>query len=163
MNNNQRKSLFTAPFCLMAGASLSLLSVVLGAFGAHALKNIISADMLAVYDTALRYQMFHALALLLLGLLMSMQGNSSAQIKQYGRAAGLFLMGLVLFCGSLYALALSGLKVLGAITPFGGLAFILAWFYMLLALKNMAKPSTCKNSTGKNRTVKLDTEQTIEQ
>jgi len=141
MNDKQRKTVFTARFCLMAGASLSLLSVVLGAFGAHALKNIISTEMLAVYDTALRYQMFHALALLLLGLLMNMPDISKAQIKQYGLAAGLFLLGLVLFCGSLYALALSGIKGLGAITPFGGLAFILAWFYLILALKSMGKKS----------------------
>jgi len=130
-----------ARFCLVFGAIVAMLSVLLGAFGAHALKGLLSPDMVAVYDTALRYQMFHSLGLLVLGILM--QGNklSSQQTKHYKTSAFFFLLGLVIFCGSLYALALSELvlgarmRILGAITPIGGFGFILGWLYLTLAAK----------------------------
>jgi uncharacterized membrane protein YgdD (TMEM256/DUF423 family) len=131
----------------MSGALICLLSVVLGAFGAHALKHALSVDMLAVYETALRYQMFHALALMVVGILMLVLNLSSesnhllGQALKFKRSAVWFLLGLFLFCGSLYALVLSELilpervKALGMITPFGGAAFIIGWFYLFLAVK----------------------------
>jgi len=126
-----------ARFCLLSGAVICLLCVLIGAFGAHMLKPILSTEMLTVYDTAIRYQMFHGIGLLVLGLLMTQTGASNIQLKRYAISAGLFLLGLLLFCGSLYALALSGIKVLGAITPFGGLAFILGWFYLAISVKDL--------------------------
>ena len=135
-----------ARFCLMVGAICALLAVVFGAMGAHALKSHISIDMLTVFETGVRYQMYHGLALLLTGILMrmnyiteSVKDLPAQDFKAYRMAARLFLIGIVLFSGSLYALALTGIKILGAITPLGGLAFIAAWCYLILAIKNMNK------------------------
>jgi len=124
----------TTRFYLLLGVLFSLLSVVLGAFGAHALKGLISTNMMAVFDTAVQYQMFHALALIFLGLLLHLISGTNLQIKWFKLAGNLFLIGLVLFCGSLYALAISGVKILGAITPLGGLAFILGWLVLFIGL-----------------------------
>ncbi len=121
-------------FYLLLGVLFSLLSVVLGAFGAHALKGLISTDMMAAFDTAVQYQMFHALALIFLGLLLHLISGTHLQIKWFKLAGNLFLIGLVLFCGSLYALAISGVKMLGVITPLGGLAFILGWLVLFFGL-----------------------------
>jgi len=121
-------------FYFCSGVVFSLFSVIFGAFGAHALKTHISADMMAVFDTGIQYQMFHALALILLGLLLHAFADTDQQIKRFKQAGNLFIIGLVLFCGSLYVLAISGVKILGAITPFGGLAFILGWLILLIAL-----------------------------
>ncbi len=106
----------------IAGAILAGLAVALGAFGAHSLKAVLSPEMLIVFDTGVRYQMFHSLALLLTGLAERRDG--AAWIS---RAGWLFLIGIGLFSGSLYALALTDLRWLGAITPFGGLAFLVGW------------------------------------
>lgn len=106
----------------MLGACFGGLGVAAGAFGAHALKSVLSAEMLAVYETAARYQMYHALALLAVGLLINQVPD-----KGYQKAGWLFLIGIVLFCGSLYVLALSGVGWLGAVTPLGGLAWIGGW------------------------------------
>jgi uncharacterized membrane protein YgdD (TMEM256/DUF423 family) len=111
-----------------AGAVVALIGVALGAFAAHALRARLSADSLAIFETGVRYQMYHAFALLAAGY--------AAQRWQPGlvaAAGALFLLGVVLFSGSLYALALSGVRVLGAITPFGGLAFIAGWLLLALA------------------------------
>jgi uncharacterized membrane protein YgdD (TMEM256/DUF423 family) len=86
-----------------------------GAFAAHGLKPRLSADALAIFETGARYQMYHALAMALAALI--------AQT----RAAALFLVGIILFSGSLYLLALTGIGILGAITPIGGLCFIAGW------------------------------------
>ncbi len=103
------------------GAINALLAVAAGAFGAHALKARIPAERLITFETGARYHMYHALGLIAVGLL-------SAQRGQTGTLAGSsMLAGIVLFSGSLYALALSGVRVLGAITPFGGLAFMIGW------------------------------------
>lgn len=106
-----------------AGAALMLLDVALGAFGAHALKGRLSPEALAVFETGVRYQAYHALALLLL-----------AALRGPDRAAWCFVGGIVLFSGSLYALALTGVRWLGAVTPLGGLLFLAGW--LLLALKS---------------------------
>jgi uncharacterized membrane protein YgdD (TMEM256/DUF423 family) len=104
------------------GAVFAFLGVALGAFGAHALKDRLSSDMLAVWQTGVFYEQVHSLGVILAGLLF-------AQFKQpLIRTAGLlFLAGILVFSGSLYALALSGVRVLGAITPFGGVCFLAGW------------------------------------
>jgi uncharacterized membrane protein YgdD (TMEM256/DUF423 family) len=118
----------TAKTCAKLGALLAFLAVAAGAFGAHALKDILDPEMKAVYETAARYQMYHALALLLVAALSD---RLSARAVSW---AGLcFTAGVVLFSGSLYALSLTGLRKLGAITPLGGLAFLAGWLALLLA------------------------------
>lgn len=110
------------------GAASGALGVAAGAFGAHALKTQLAPDLLAVFDTAARYQMLHALALL---------ASAWAVTRWPGRpahAAGLcFAAGTVLFSGSLYLLAATGARALGAITPLGGALFIAGWIALLLA------------------------------
>jgi uncharacterized membrane protein YgdD (TMEM256/DUF423 family) len=103
------------------GALNALLAVAAGAFGAHALRAKIPADRLAGFETGARYHMYHALGLIAVGLLAAHR-NESGNVP--GAA---MLTGIVLFSGSLYALALSGVRVLGAITPFGGIAFMTGW------------------------------------
>ncbi len=104
-------------------AALSgFLTVALGAFGAHALKQRLSAEMFTVYQTAVHYQMFHTIAILGCALLAMQVPSSVFQTAGY-----ILLGGVVVFCGSLYALALTEVKILGAITPFGGLAFLVGW------------------------------------
>ncbi len=110
------------------GAFFALLAVALGAFGAHALRDRISADAQAIYETGVRYQMYHALALLAAAYAIDRWGNSLPVA-----ACALFVVGTLLFSGSLYALSLSGMKVLGAITPFGGLAFLAGWACLIAA------------------------------
>lgn len=116
-------------FFLAASAASGFLAVALGAFGAHALKSRLSPEMLSVYETAVQYHFYHALALFGVALLMA-NGWQQGLLKA---SAVLFLLGLVLFSGSLYALALSGVKVLGAITPLGGLCFLAAWACLFIA------------------------------
>ena len=113
---------------LLVGALAAFIGVALGAFGAHGLRNRLSTDMLAVFETGVRYQMYHALAILIVGL-------AAARLDGWLiRAAGwLFTGGIVLFSGSLYALALSGITVLGAVTPIGGLAFLAGWACLAIA------------------------------
>jgi len=107
---------------LFFGAVAGFVAVAFGAFGAHALRGKLSPEMLAVFETGVRYQMFHALALLVTAMAVARFDGWVA------RAAGwCFLAGIVLFSGSLYALALSGVRALGAITPLGGLAFLAGW------------------------------------
>lgn len=108
---------------LVIAAALNMfIAVAAGAFGAHALKAVISSDMLAVWHTAVTYQIAHALGLFVIALLMPR--FKSALLA---RAGMVMLAGIVVFSGSLYALAFSGLRMLGAITPIGGVAFLLAW------------------------------------
>lgn len=104
------------------GALSAFLSVALGAFGAHALKTRLSADLLAIFETGVRYQFYHALALLLTAWALRQGASGAAQW-----AGGCFVAGTLLFSGSLYALALSGARWLGAVTPLGGLAFLMGW------------------------------------
>jgi uncharacterized membrane protein YgdD (TMEM256/DUF423 family) len=104
------------------GALLGLLAVAFGAFGAHALQRRLPVDLLAIFETAVRYQMYHALALLFVGA-----WAARAPSATLNAAGWLFFAGVALFSGSLYILALSGVRVLGAVTPFGGLCFLAAW------------------------------------
>ena len=112
---------------LPLSALFGFLGVALGAFGAHALRQRLDSDMLRVWETAVNYQFWHALTLLGVGLLL-LRGASG-----WLNASGLlFAVGIVLFSGSLYALALSGIRVLGAITPLGGLLFLAGWACLLV-------------------------------
>lgn len=107
---------------LLAAALAGASAVALGAFGAHALRDVLDERALAVWRTAVDYQFWHALALLALGVLAEVRASRALRT-----AALAFVLGLVLFCGSLYALALGAPRWLGAITPLGGLAFIIGW------------------------------------
>lgn len=104
------------------GALLAGLAVVAGAFGAHALRARIGPEMLAVFETGARYQMYHALALLALAW-----ATTQWQLPHAAPVGWLFVAGIVLFSGSLYLLALTGARGFGAITPIGGVAFIAGW------------------------------------
>jgi uncharacterized membrane protein YgdD (TMEM256/DUF423 family) len=116
---------------IQTAALLGALSIILGAFGAHALKEIFTTDLLQVFETAVRYQMYHAFALLAVGILYKELSN-----KQIKLAGNFFIAGIVLFSGSLYALCfieyqhLSSLLWIGAITPLGGLCFIIGWLLL---------------------------------
>jgi uncharacterized membrane protein YgdD (TMEM256/DUF423 family) len=110
--------------CLMAG-----FGVAAGAFGAHALKQRLSMELLQVFETGVRYQMYHAFGLILVALAMDRWPNNTLQI-----AGWLFLAGIVLFSGSLYALCLSGIRALGAVTPIGGLCFLGGWAFLALSI-----------------------------
>lgn len=113
---------------LLIGALAAFIGVALGAFGAHGLRGRLTPEMLAIFETGVRYEMYHALAILLTGLIMARFGGWLVI------AAGwLFTAGIVLFSGSLYLLALTGVGALGAITPIGGLAFLLGWAALAIA------------------------------
>lgn len=112
---------------LIIGALLAGLAVVLGAFGAHGLKSLLTSQQLNAFEIGVRYQMYHALALLILPALSitSTWGN---------RVAFCFVVGTVLFSGSLYALSVSGIKWFGPITPVGGMFFIVGWGLLVIGL-----------------------------
>ncbi len=112
---------------IATGALLLALGVALGAFGAHGLRNRLDAAMLDVFHTAVLYHFLHALGILLVAALA--RAGALTPIVQ-NRVCWLLLVGIVIFSGSLYALAISGIRVLGAITPIGGLAFIAGWLYL---------------------------------
>lgn len=112
---------------LVLAAVFGALAVISGAFGAHALKNMLDASLMQVYQTSANYHLAHALALGLVGLLLRQPGNAELAQRWFRRAALLFLFGLLVFCGSLYALSLTGQRWLGMITPLGGLGFIVGW------------------------------------
>jgi uncharacterized membrane protein YgdD (TMEM256/DUF423 family) len=109
-------------FFFAAGAVAGLIGVALGAFGAHALRERLTPDLLAIFETGVRYHFYHALALLAAAYAAARWPEGNA-----GLAGWLFIAGIVLFSGSLYVLALTGIRWLGAITPLGGVAFIAGW------------------------------------
>ena len=113
----------TARLALALGALLAAAAVAFGAFGAHALKSRLGSDALAIWQTAVQYHAWHALGLIAVGLLLLQWPERSA----LAWAGWAFVAGVALFSGSLYALALSGVRKLGAITPLGGLCFLLGW------------------------------------
>ena len=115
---------------LTLGAISAGLAVALGAFGAHALKNRLDSQALATFEVGVRYQMYRALAVLAVGLLAVRRES-----RTLGASGALFVAGTVLFSGSLYALSLSGVTWLGAITPFGGVAFLSGWGCLLAAVR----------------------------
>ncbi len=115
---------------IVIGAIAMAVGVILGAFGAHGLKSRLTPDLLAVYQTGVEYHLYHALGLILVGVL----------INQFPQAGGLhiggwlLLAGILIFSGSLYVLAVSGVRWLGAITPIGGTAFIAGWVWIAWSL-----------------------------
>jgi uncharacterized membrane protein YgdD (TMEM256/DUF423 family) len=124
----------TAKLFLILGGINATLVVILGAFGAHGLKAKLTAEMLAVYQTGVHYHLFHALGLLAVGLVAT-QIADSVWLKWSG---WLMLLGIILFSGSLYVLSVSGLRWLGMVTPFGGVAFISAWIVFVIAIAKSA-------------------------
>ena len=118
------------------GSLLAFLGVALGAFGAHGLRDQISEDSLAVYNTGVHYHLVHALGLVLLGL----AADRLADRKKVNAAGWCLLIGVVLFSGSLYLLAVTGIKWLGAITPLGGVAFLAGWAMLGLAAWKEPRP-----------------------
>ncbi|MBS3027581.1 MAG: DUF423 domain-containing protein [Dolichospermum sp. DET50] len=117
-------------FFLTIAAIFGGLSVAGGAFGAHALREKISERSLEIFDTGARYQMYHALALLVVAMLMSRLETPSTTLVVSG---WLFIIGVMIFSGSLYALSLTGIKSLGAVAPLGGLALMLGWGALAVA------------------------------
>lgn len=109
---------------VLAGSIAALLAVVFGAFGAHALKARVTPDLLAVFQTGVQYHFYHALGLILVGILAA----------SLPAAGWLMLAGIVIFSGSLYVMALTGQRWLGMITPIGGVAFIFAWAALAVAV-----------------------------
>ena len=117
-------------FLLCSGAISAALSVALGAFAAHGLKSHLPADMLAVFQTGVQYQFYHSLGLMLIGLIAA----SRAPTTLLTAAGLLMLAGILLFSASLYLLSTTGIRGLGIITPFGGVAFIVAWLLLALGI-----------------------------
>lgn len=116
-------------FWLISACIFGFLSVALGAFGAHTLKNVMDDYGKSIYEKAILYQMFHTIALFVVGILQHLVKDTSFSIAGWG-----FLIGTLLFSGSLYLLAATGIKWLGAITPFGGVAFLFGWFWLVMTI-----------------------------
>lgn len=113
---------------LLLGAANAFLAVAAGAFAAHGLRRVLDLDMLETFKTAATYEMYHALGLILVGLLAELRPSVWADAAGYA-----LLLGIVLFSGSLYALAITGVRALGAITPFGGVSFLAGWVFFGIA------------------------------
>ena len=114
---------------LFAGAVFMALSVLLGAFGAHALKSRLLPEILLVYKIGVEYQFYHSLGLLLIGLI-----GFRIESKWINWSGRLLIAGIILFSGSLYSLSISGIKVIGAITPIGGFAFVAGWICLAIGI-----------------------------
>lgn len=118
------------------GATFGALAVIIGAFGAHALKAQVSSDMLGVFDTGVKYQFYHAFAIILSGVLFKQYTHQNLI-----RAAIFFSIGILCFSGSVYFIATKeihqiGIGIFGLITPIGGLMFIVGWILMILSIRN---------------------------
>jgi len=114
---------------IIFGAFFALTAVMAGAFGAHGLRNLVSERSLEVFQTAAAYQMYHAIALVLIALL----SGFGLSRRLLSLSAGFFLAGILLFSGSLYTLVLTDMRWVGAITPLGGLCFMIGWALLLTA------------------------------
>lgn len=112
---------------LLFAAISGLLATVFGAFGAHVLKSKLSLTLFSAFQTGVQYQFYHSLALLLLGVMLFHVHNRWLDLSAWA-----FILGIILFSGSLYVLSLSGIKWIGVITPLGGSAFILGWLFLML-------------------------------
>ena len=126
----------TRRLALISGSIFGGLSVATGAFGAHMLKDSLTPHFLAVFETAVRYQMYHALALFLTGLAMIHYVD-----PLFRKAAWGFLLGIVLFSGSLYGVSLLGVRWLGAVTPIGGALFIFGWVCLVIGFVRESGPA----------------------
>lgn len=118
-----------ANFFLIWAAIFGFLSVALGAFGAHSLKAVLDDYGRQIWEKAVLYQMFHTAALMATGILQNLFKDINFNISGYA-----FITGIILFSGSLYILALSNIKLLGAVTPFGGIAFLIGWGFLAYRL-----------------------------
>lgn len=116
---------------IISGAIHGFLAVALGAFAAHGLKDVLDDYGTGIWNTAVQYQMFHAAALILVGILMAR--SILGEVKQLKIAMICFNLGILIFSGSLMILALTGIKVLGAITPIGGVLFLVGWVMVMIA------------------------------
>ena len=112
---------------LLAGSITGLLAVILGAFGAHGLEKIVDAKTLNTYQTGVEYQFYHSFALIAAGILAHLWSNH----KLFRRAGVFFLLGIIIFSGSLYLYTFTGIKAFGMITPIGGLSFIVGWLLLI--------------------------------
>jgi len=122
------------------GAGFGGLSVLLGAFGAHSLKDHLTEQKLATFQTGTQYMGYHALALILVGILVLVLGEPG---KQALKKVGIFFTtGIVLFSGSLYALAFDGPRFFGPVTPLGGLSFMIGWFTLAVVVAKLLKAKT---------------------
>ena len=117
---------------IISGAIHGFLAVALGAFAAHALEDMLDDYSTGIWDTAVQYQMFHAAALILVGILMSKA--ILGEVKQLKIAMICFNAGIIIFSGSLMVLALTGIGILGAITPIGGVLFLTGWIMVIIAI-----------------------------
>jgi uncharacterized membrane protein YgdD (TMEM256/DUF423 family) len=117
-------------FFLIAGAVGMTLAVAFGAFGAHGLKSKLTKEMLAFFETGVQYHFYHAIGLLIIGLIAHYLPDSS-MLEWSG---WLMIFGILIFSGSLYILSISGIRWMGAITPIGGLCFIASWLFIALAV-----------------------------
>ncbi len=115
---------------MLIAALCGFVAVAGGAFGAHALKGRLPGDLLRIFETGIHYLMFHTLALLLTGIFLHFNSGASS----FKWAGWLFIAGMGLFSGSLFALSLTGVRALGAITPFGGIAFLAGWLLLALGI-----------------------------
>ncbi len=115
---------------ISAAAVLLALAVAIGAFGAHALESVLTADLLQTYNTGVEYHFYHALGLLLVGILSL---NSPSRLLNW--SALLLGLGILLFSASLYVLAVTGIRWIGAITPLGGISFIAGWVLLFIAIR----------------------------
>ncbi len=123
-------------FFIQAGALLGLMGVAIGAFGAHALRKLLAETGRAdTFETAVKYQFYHALALVLVGVLMQVMAQNPVAIKYLNYAGVSFLGGVLIFSGSLYVLCFTGITWLGAITPIGGVLMIAGWALLFWAVK----------------------------
>lgn len=119
-----------AKIFLILGGSFAGLAVALGAFGAHALKSVLEVtNRMETFETGVKYQFYHALALLVLGLLMQKFDH-----RMFTWAGYSFVAGIILFSGSLYILSLSGVTKWGAVTPLGGIAFLIGWITLIIGI-----------------------------
>jgi uncharacterized membrane protein YgdD (TMEM256/DUF423 family) len=117
---------------LLLGSLFAFFGVAFGAFGAHGLKAILAPDMLAIFDTAVRYQIYHAFGIIIASFL-------AEEHRLAGTAGRLFGVGILLFSGSLYVLSLTGIRSFGIVTPFGGFCFLGGWYLLFLAAYKMQK------------------------
>lgn len=124
----------SARLTLLIAALSGALAVMLGAFGAHALRDMLAPRMLEVFQTGVTYQFYHVLALVAVGMLMQRYRSTALSIS-----AILFSTGMLLFCGSLYVLALTGVHYFGIITPIGGVSLIAGWLALAIAISVKVK------------------------
>ena len=116
---------------IIYGSIFSLLAIVLGAFGAHGLKNVLDDYGKEIYNKAVFYHFIHAISILIVAILQNQFDNINLSLSVY-----LFISGIIIFSGSLYLLSITNIRWLGSITPLGGFSFIIGWFYMIYTFYN---------------------------